>query len=116
MPINKAQRALTQPMKMELVYICKGHKARKSSLKYLLSALEEQDTKNPAAYSNPELKKVLAVEQALAHTEPSLRSPLWQNITERTPYELLIVPIGRQGFYRERADFLKRVAAALRYI
>ncbi|GEM_PF-5851511 len=112
----KTRRQLTQALKMELIYICKGHKERKASVRYLLNALEEQDTRNPAAYSNPELKKVLAVEQALAHTEHSLRSPLWQNITERTPYELLVVPIGRQGFYRERTNFLKRIAAALRYI
>lgn len=101
---------------MELIYICKGHKSRKATVKYLLEALEPQDTRNPAAYSNPELKKVLAVENALANTEPALRDPLWQNITERTPYEFLMVPIGRQGFYQERTAFLKKVATALRYI
>lgn len=116
MQSSKSRRQLSQPLKMELVYICKGHQERKASLRYLLEALEEGDTRNPAAYSNPELKKILAVEHALAHAEPALRNPLWQNITERTPYELLVVPIGRQGFYQERTKFLKSIAAALRYI
>lgn len=54
------------------------------------------------------LDKILLVERCALDAVkdcPGLYKPLLKNVTERTPYEYMPVPIKRDSFYRYRARF-----------
>ncbi len=100
--------SISQFERMEMIYLCKGHKNRLK--KYGNSLIDFQFIKQDMPL---EARKILAVELSLSEIEESLREALWQNILYATAYEYLNIPISRQGFYNLRKQFLTSIFSRL---
>ncbi len=96
-------KTIPPDVKMECVYICKGHERRK---RLRIRGLY---------VSSADKARLTAVEAAEAQLPDYLRGVLFRSLVDGTPYEHINVPIGRSGFYEKRREFLSSVARSLGY-
>lgn len=102
-------------LRMECVYICKGYRHRRSALARRLLAIGQGSAQAERYRADPEVQKVLAVQEAMGLFAPDVAQALMANIVDGVPYEHLQVPMGRGLFYRSRRRLLAEVARRMGY-
>lgn len=107
-------RQLPPEVLEECRFICKGYSRRKRALANKLAQCHNDPT--PAdMWGDAELLKLMAVRHALEQYDKETAAALILNLEKQIPYEHLVVPMGRQMFYRQRKQFLCQVAEFMGY-
>ena len=106
-------------LQMEILWLVRGHYYRKRAYRRAVERIEKtySGTRRQLAQALlaflPEMRKMQAVEAALAEYDRETGNALLQNIIHRIPPQHLNCPVGRRRFYEMRREFLASVAKKL---